>query len=140
MSTTDFTTEMLSSSAPSLKFAQEGDTVSIVVETLVKQQETAFGTGEPVTWADGRPKYQWLVTGTSGGEEARLYIKGYMVDALKEALRKADVYAGQNIEGWKLTVKWASTEKPRMAGMQGARKYVAKFERGSKGIVDQDLI
>ena len=140
MSTTDFTTEMLSSSAPSLKFAAEGDTVSIVVESLTKMPETAFGTGEPVLWPSGDQKYQWLVTGTSNGEEARLYIKGYMVEALREALRKADAQPGEDVTGWKLTVKWASTEQPRHVGMQGARKYVAKFERGSKGIVDQDLI
>ena len=63
-----------------------------------------------------------------------------MIDALKEALRKAGTVPGQPLDGGLLTMKWASTEEPRKPGMKGARKYVAKYEPAPTAVVDEDLI
>lgn len=136
----DITNELLASGSPIVKFEQEGDVRKIKITNITKQQETDFDTGEPVTWPNGQPKYQYVVTGTVDGDEARLFIKGYMVDALREALRKANVQAGDTLSGGTLTVKWDSTDEPRRKGMQGARRYVAKFEPAPVGTVDDDLI
>jgi hypothetical protein len=136
----DITNELLASGSPTVKFEQEGDVRKIKITNITKQQETDFDTGEPVTWPNGQPKYQYVVTGTVDGDEARLFIKGYMVDALREALRKANVQAGDTLSGGTLTVKWDSTDEPRRKGMQGARRYVAKFEPAPVGTVDDDLI
>jgi len=138
--TIDITTELLGSSSPTVKFEAEGDVRKIHVENIEKQQETSFDDGSPVFWANGQPKWQYVVTGTVDGDESRLFIKGYMVDALKDALRKAGVKPGESLAGGTLTFKWASTDEPRRPGMQGARKYVAKFEPAPKGLVDDDLI
>lgn len=136
----DITSELLTSGAPTVKFTTEGDMRKIVVADIVKQQETDFDTGEPVTWPNGQPKWQYVVTGTVDGDESRLFIKGYMVDALKDALRKAGVKPGDTLVGGTLTMKWASTDEPKRKGMQGARRYVAKYEPAPAGIVDEDLI
>lgn len=136
----DITSELLSAGSPTVKFAQEGDTRKIKIADIQKQQETDFDTGELLTWPSGQPKFQYVITGTVDGEDARLFVKGYMVDALREALRKANVKPGDVLSGGTLTIKWDSTDEPRRKGMQGARKYVAKFEPAPAGIVDDDLI
>lgn len=138
--TNAITAELLGSAGTTVKFEAEGDVRKIVVADIDKQQETSYDTGEPVTWPSGDPKYQYVVKGSVDGEESRLFVKGYMVDALKEALRKAGVVAGESLTGGTLTVKWNSTDEPRRAGMKGARRYVAKFEKAPAGLVDDDLI
>lgn len=137
--TSSITAELLGSTGTTVKFEAEGDVRKIVIADINKQQETSFETGAPVTWPSGDPKYQYVVSGLVDGEESRLFIKGYMVDALKEALRKAGIKAGDSLNGGTLTVKWQSTDEPRRAGMQGARRYVAKFEP-AVAVVDDDLI
>jgi hypothetical protein len=136
----DITSELLTSGAPAVKFEQEGDVRKIKIADITKQQETDFDTGEPITWPNGQPKYQFVITGTINGDEVRLFVKGYMVDALRDALRKANVKPGDSLNGGTLTVKWESTDEPRRKGMNGARRYVAKFEPAPAGIVDDDLI
>jgi len=138
--TIDLTTELLGSTGNSLKFEAEGDVVKIRITGVSKQQETSYDDNSPVFWPSGDPKYQWIFTGISDGEESRLFVKGYMIDALKEALRKAGVVPGQPLDGGLLSMKWASTEEPRKPGMKGARKYVAKYEPPANAVVDEDLI
>lgn len=137
--TIDITTELLGSSGSSLKFEAEGDIVKIRISRIEKSQETSYDDGTPVFWPSGDPKYQYVVSGISNGEEARLFVKGYMIDAFKEALRKAGVQPGQPLDGGTLSMKWDSTEEPRKPGMKGARKYVAKFEPAPTAVVDEDL-
>ena len=138
--TIDITTELLGSTGNSLKFETEGDFVKIRITGISKQQETSYDDGTPVRWPNGDPKYQWVFTGISDGEESRLFVRGYMINALTEALRKAGTVPGQPLDGGLLTMKWASTEEPRKPGMKGARKYVAKYEPAPTAMVDEDLI
>lgn len=138
--TIDITTELLGASGSTLKFETEGDIVNLRITGYEKRQETDYDSGDPVFWKSGDPKYQYVFAGISNGEESRLFVKGYMVDALKEALRKAGVQQGQSLEGGTLTVKWSETDEPRKPGMQGARKYVAKYEPPAAAAVDEDLI
>ena len=137
--TIDITTELLGSTGNSLKFETEGDVVKIRITGISKQQETSYDDNSPVFWPSGDPKWQYVVSGIADGEEARLFVKGYMIDALKEALRKAGVQPGQPLDGGTLSMKWDSTDEPRKAGMKGARKYVAKFEPAPGAVVDEDL-
>jgi len=136
----DITNELLTTGTPAVKFEQEGDVRKIKIADVTKQQETDFDTGELITWPNGQPKYQFVITGTVNGEESRLFVKGYMVDALRDALRKADVKPGDSLAGGTLTIKWDSTDEPRRKGMNGARRYVAKYEPAPAGLVDDDLI
>ena len=139
--TTDLTTELLAPSGTSLKFEAEGDVRRIVIETAEKQQETSYDDGSPVFWPSGDPKWQVVISGTDPeGDSARLFVKGYMLDAFKEALRAAGVKAGEDISGGTLIVKWESTDEPRRPGMKGARRFKAKFEPARKAVVTDDLI
>lgn len=139
--TIDLTTELLAPSGTALKFEAEGDVQRIVIETAEKQQETSYDDGSPVFWPSGDPKYQIVITGKDlEGNAAKLYVKGYMTDAFKDALREAGVKAGDDISGGTLAVKWESTDEPRKAGMKGARRYKATFKPAPKAAVTDDLI
>lgn len=140
---TDITTDLLAPKSPTVKFDEEGDVRKIVIDTVVKEQETDFDDGTPVFWdppTNLRPKFQYVVSGTVDGEDARLFVKGYMVDALRDALRKADVQPGQTLTGGTLTIKWDSTDEPKRKGMKGARRYVAKFVPAPAAVATDDLL
>lgn len=142
--TIDITSELLAPSGATLKFTSEGQIHKITILDSRKEQVRDFMTGEPATWDNGEPKYQYVVSGKSEGEDAKLYIKawGNQKQALMEALRKADVQPGQSLEGGTLTVKWDSTDEPVKAGLSGAKRFRMKFEPAPKAVLtdDDDLI
>ena len=84
----------------SAKFPAIGTSVSgqIVKEPEVTQQ-TEFGTGRPLTWDDGRPRLQLVVTLQTDERDPSdpdddgkrvLYVKGKsMTNAVRDAVRKA---------------------------------------------------
>ena len=87
------------------KFPNIGDMVKIKITGLEERQQTDFITGEPITWADGKPKMQFVFTGIDQDtqEETRIFAKGFMLGAIKDALTKADC----NLEaGGVLAVKY----------------------------------
>lgn len=137
--TIDITSELLAPSSPILKFEAEGDVHRIEIRDIDKQQETSFDDGSPVFWPSGDPKYQYVITGIVEGEEMRLYLKSYAIDALRDAMRAAGVERGESLAGAVLSIKWDSTDEPRRPGMKGARRYKAKLERAQKARVDEDL-
>ena len=123
-----------------MKFDNEGDIRKIVITDVDKQQQLDFDTGEPLTWPNGQPRMQYVITGTVDGDDARLFVKGYMIDALRDALRKANVQPGQSLAGGTLTMKWSSTDEPKRKGMQGARRYTAKFDPAPAAVATDDLL
>ena len=139
--TIDITTELLKPSGNTLKLEAEGDVVKIRITKMEKSQTKDFVTGEPATWDDGNAKMQWVILGISEGEESRLFIKdwGAQRRAFIEALRKANVQAGDDLTGGTLTVKWESTEPPTRPGLSGAKQYRMKFEPAPTAVVDEDL-
>lgn len=138
--TIDITSQLLGPSSPTVKFEVEGDVRKIRITDIDRTQETSYDTNEPVFWPNGEPKMQYVLRGVVDGEESRMFVKGYMIEALREALRKAGVTAGDSLVGGTLAFKWDSTDAPRKAGMKGARRYVAQYEAAPKGVVGDDLI
>ena len=140
--TSEITTELLKPSGNTLKLEAEGDVIKIRISTLVKDQVKDFVSGELAFWDDGKPKMQWIFSGVSDGEESRYFMKdwGAQRRAFVEALRKANVQAGDDLSGGTLTVKWESTEAPTRPGLSGAKQYRMKFEPAPGAVVDEDLI
>lgn len=139
--TQDIVSELMAPSGATLKFTEEGQVHSIVVEKFDKKQATDFMSGEPQTWDNGEPKWQFVVAGTSEGDAAKLYIKGWggQLAALQEALRAAGITESKQMIGGTLTVKWASTDEPTRPGLSGAKRFKMKFERSTKSSIDEDL-
>jgi hypothetical protein len=110
----------------------------VIVEEPVVTDRTEMGTGKPLTFADGSPKQQMIVTlvcdGTRGGArderdranpmdqgKRKLYIKGYMIAAFREAgITKLHV-------GGELYVAWTGEKPSETRGYAPARLYAAKY-------------
>ena len=128
------------SGGPIAKFPNLGDTVKLKITGLEQTQQTDFITGEPITWADGKPKMQFVFTGIDQDtqEETRLFAKGYMLTAIKQALTDA----GVNLEaGGILAVKYAADEPASKPGLNPAKKYVAQYQPPKQASISaEDLI
>ena len=103
--------ELTRSGGPSAKWDKIGDVRRVVIDSVEKRQVTDFDTGEPLTWPNGDPKYQFVFGGVDPdtGDENRIFAKGYMLSAVKEALRAAGVAPEK---GGTLAVKWIGNAEP----------------------------
>jgi len=128
------------SGGPIAKFPNLGDTIKLKITGLEQTQQTDFITGEPITWADGKPKMQFVFTGIDQDtqEETRLFAKGYMLSAIKQALTDA----GVNLEaGGILAVKYAADEPASKPGLNPAKKYVAQYQPPKQASISaEDLL
>jgi hypothetical protein len=117
--------ELTRSGGPTAKWDAIGDVRRVVIASVEKRQVTDFDTGEPLTWPNGDPKWQFVFGGTDpdSGEETRIFAKGYMLSAVKEALRTAN--SAPEVGGT-LAVKWTGNAEPvgrKAAAKQWAATY-----------------
>lgn len=88
--------KFLMGGAPSAKFQSIGDKVSgVISDEPAIQQQTDFDTGEPLTWQDGSPRNQLVVTlATDLRDDAdddgtrRVYLKSNSQKAVTTALKQ----------------------------------------------------
>lgn len=116
----------------------------VIVDEPVVQQMTEMGTGRPLFWdaERTRPKNQMIVTlrcdGTKGGAldernpqnphddgKRRLYIRGYMVNAVRDALQAAGA-EGLRLGG-ELYVAWVDEKPSKTPSFDPARLYAARY-------------
>lgn len=117
----------------------------LIVDEPVLTQQTEMNTGKPLTWPDGRPKMQLLVTllcdgsrglpnGTKARDERRdatddgkrrVYIKGGLQRSVGTAIRTAGV-SGLRIGG-ELYMAWTGTTPSKTKGHRNARSYDAAY-------------
>lgn len=121
-----------SSGGPVVKFNQIGDTCKLRLTGLEERPQTDFTSGQPITWADGTPKTQFVFTGedimegsATYGETVRLFAKGFMLGAIKEALQAANAKpAPDGI----LAVVFDREEPASKPGLNPAKKYRAQYK------------
>lgn len=130
---------------PSLKYdsdAKTEHTLTITDEPELRQQ-TDFDSGEPLTFSNGDPRMQLVVTGTVDESERidpedellrREYIKGEKQKAVGAALREA---GAKTLEvGGKLWIKCLGEEK--IAGTRKSKKlYKAAYKKPDKAAAAQ---
>lgn len=122
---------LLSSYAPSAKFPKVGTKVAGRVTTDAQEiQQRDFDSGELLFWDDGKPRMQLVVTVDAGitdptipGDdgERSIYIKGQMLQATREACRKARVK--EITEGCYFEVTYVEDE-PLPKGKRGFPKKI----------------
>ncbi len=120
--------------APSAKFPTPGTTVKGTVEEAAVSQQTDLD-GKPKFWDDGNPRQQLVVTLNTDERDStidddngarRVFIKGQMLTALKDALKKAGV---KSIEvGGTLAVKYTEDGVPTKTGFNAPKLYVAQYK------------
>lgn len=135
---------------PAAKFAdgQYGTVIGGEITTEPRmQQQRDYTTGDPITYPDGNPAMQMVVTVQTGlrdpaidgdtGERA-FYIRGQLRQAVGEALRKAGAKAPQN--GGTLQVKYLRDEPVTLKnGRPGnpQKIYAAKYEPPAQAAAGQ---
>ena len=128
------------SGGPTVKFTDIGDTVKIKITGLEQREQTDFISGEVIRWADGKPKMQFVFTGIDqdSQEETRLFAKGYLLGAIKDAVEKS----GSQIEaGGILAVKFSHEDPPSKPGLNPAKRYVAQYQPPKAASISaEDLI
>jgi len=104
--------------APVVRFNAIGDSITGVVKSIVQQVDTD-PTGTPKTWPDGQPMHVFIFTLDTDEGEQRLFVRGNMVTAIREAS------GGRSTIGQLLTVQhYALGEAKR--GFSPAKLFRAK--------------
>lgn len=137
----------------SAKFEAIGDTVKGTILDAQVRQQTDISTGELLTWDDGKPKNQLVITlqtdlrePSGPGEDPddgrrRLYVKGSnkpesksLTVAVREALRAAKA---QRLEiGATLAVRYTGDGIATTRGFTPPKQYVAKYDPPAPGVDD----
>lgn len=114
--------------APTFKFEQVGDTVTgVVLERSLQQQREFTGKpgvlGEPLTWPDGEPKMQAVLTVQADEVELtdeddgrrRIFVKGKnMTDAFRDAIRRISLRG--SVVGCRIGVSFVGFGEPSGSG------------------------
>jgi hypothetical protein len=126
------------SGAPALKFPDVGTTHKGVITGKEARQQTDFKTGEPKVWTDGKPMMEVIVTLDLGGdEEGRLFCRGQLLKAVREAIRNANATTLEI--GGTLAVQFTHEEPSTTRGYNPAKCYRAQYQPPSVAKAD-DLL
>lgn len=118
--------------APALAFPAEGTGYIGQVLSATTTQQTDINTGGGLTFGDGNPKMQLVVTLATGERlesiegddgERRWFTSFGAAKALKAALKAARTDLA---EGVTIAVVFDSTDKPATKGLNGAKHYAVK--------------
>lgn len=132
--TNDYNDLLMGGGGKSAKFEAIGDTVIGLVFRVDRRQRTEIGSGALMTWPDGNPKMQLVITMlTEEHEDAdddgmrNLYvpIPSQMQKSIADAIRKTG-QQGIGING-KLGVKFTRTEEPKTRGFSPQKIYSASY-------------
>ena len=130
MSDIDVNDFLSASGAPAAKFPEIGDTVKGTVVASEVRQQTKLEDGTPLTWDDGRPRMQLVVTidtgelGDADTTERRLFAKGNMLTAIKQAVKEG---GGLLLNGGELTVRYIGDGEQKTRGFNPPKLYKAKY-------------
>jgi hypothetical protein len=109
--------------APVATFEAIGDTVTGVV-TAVDQRTDILPDGTAKTWPDGKPMAVFVFTLDTDDGERRLFVRGNMVTAIREAASAAGF---RTVIGQQITVKHHALGEKK-PGKFPAKLYKAKVE------------
>jgi len=137
------------------KFDEIGDTVEGIIENVEVAQQTSMEDNTPLTWPDGRPREQLVITLQTDAREGddddgirKLYAKGgkYEVaegagtslkDAVADAVKKAG--ARSIDQGGKLKVGFSGMGKKTNRGYSAPKLYRAVYEPPKASVSADEL-
>lgn len=140
------------------KFEKLGDQVSGVITDARVTQQTSLEDNTPLTWQDGSPRMQLVVTlatdlreGDDDDGTRKIYAKGGKYEvasgsgtSMKEAIADAMKRAGNGtpaklVEGGKLTVAFTGEGKRTNRAYSPPKLYKAKYEPPVATVEVEDL-
>ena len=137
------------------KFENIGDAVEGIIENVVVSQQTSMEDNTPLTWPDGRPREQLVVTLATDLREAddddgirKAYAKGgnyeaaegtgtSMKDAIKDAVKKA---GSRTLDegGW-LKIAHTGVGKKTNRGYAAPKLFRAQYKAPTASVEVEDL-
>ena len=137
------------------KFDEIGDTVEGFIENVEVSQQTSMEDNTPLTWPDGRPREQLVITLATDAREGddddgvrKLYAKGgkyevasgagtSMKDAIADAVKKS---GSRSIDqGGRLKVGYSGEGKKTNRGYSAPKLYRAVYEPPKASVAADDL-
>lgn len=140
MSTTTSVADFLSGggSGRSAKFESIGDTIKGTVIDAEVAAQTDFATGVPLTWDNGDPKMQLVITVQTDARDdsdddgkRKVYLKGAKSNpqsgagALAEAMRKAG--AKEPLPGGEIAIRYTGDGTPPKVGFHAPKLYAVIY-------------
>lgn len=136
----------------SAAFDNVGDAVTGTVESTEVRQQTDFQSGQPLTWDDGQPRMQLVVSLQTAEREdsdddgiRKVYVKGSkkpgsqsLHDAVASAVRASGAKGLE--EGGTLTVTFTGEEAPKTRGMSPRKLYSATYAAPDKAAQTGDFL
>lgn len=142
-------------SGKAAKFEEQGDMVEGEITNVQLSQQTSMEDNTPLTWADGSPRMQLVIslaTGQGDGEEddgiRRVYAKGgnyevasgsgkSMKDAIAEAVKKSGARTIE--EGGRLKVAFTGLGKKTNRGYSAPKLFKAAYTAPTSAVAADDL-
>lgn len=123
---------LMSSGIESAKFENVGDMLTGVVTHAKQGVQTEFGTNKPLTWDDGSPRKQLILTIQAEPQSEdddglrRLFVKAQMATALRDAVRNA----GENgiAIGGKIAVRYDGDGEASRQGFNPPKLYRVSYQ------------
>ncbi len=141
--TTDVNEFLMSAGVASAKFEAIGDDVKGVIEATEIRSQTDIQTGEVLTWNDGNPRKQIVITLQTTQYDSdeddgmrRVYVKGQMQGALREAVKKAGEH-GIGVGG-KLAVKYIADGEQKTRGFNAPKVYQVWYQAPPAEVLSVD--
>lgn len=143
---------LLGGGGQSAKFENVGDAVTGTVESTEVRQQTDFQSGQPLTWDDGSPRQQLVVSLRTGQKDdadddgvRKIYVKGSkkpgsqsLHDAVASAVKQSGAKGLE--EGGTLTVTYSGDEPPQQRGMSPRKLYTATYAAPDKAAQTGDFL
>lgn len=132
------------SGAPAFKFESVGTAITGVITGLETRQQTDFDDGSLKFWDDGKAMMELIITMATklrdpevedDDGERRLFCRGAMLTALKQAVRK--VKETKPAVGGRITVTHSGLGEVKKKGFSAPKLYEVEYEAPSEVAVEQ---
>lgn len=141
--TTDANAFLLGTGGRSAKFPQVGAQVWGPILDFQLTDQTEFGSGKVLTWDDGQPKKQVVVTLQTKDRESdeddgvrKVYVKGQMQRAVADAIRATGAEGMER--GGMLLIRYTGDGEAKR-GYSAPKLYMAKYERPTMPMPGADM-
>jgi hypothetical protein len=121
--------------APAVKFPTVGSSITGTITALEVRDSKDFDTGEVLTWEDGTPRKELVLTISTSLRDAsiedddgtrRIFAKGNMFTAVRDSVRKAK--AKKPEVGGRITVTYSADGEAKKRGYNPPKLYTAVYE------------
>lgn len=121
--------------SPAIKFKNIGDSIAGTITALEVREQKDFDSGEVLTWEDGSPRKELVITVATILRDAsiedddgsrRIFAKGNMFTAVRDSIRKAK--AKKPEVGGRITVTYSADGEAKKKGYNPPKLYTAIYE------------